>query len=401
MRITSIELFDCKVGKVEPSIKHFNPILVRVNTDQGISGIGEAGICYGTGAAGALGTLRDFAPRLIGRDPMQAEAIWEFLFRGTFWAMGGGPMVYSAMSALDIALWDIRGKALNAPIYQLLGGKTNSSLRAYAGQIQNGWGKVQTPLFAPEEYAAAAQAAMDDGYDCVKVDPVMYYGETGDENSLKNPKYSYYGLLSNQEIRKCYDRLKAVRDTVGPDVDIILETHSLFGANSAIQFGRMVEELNIFYFEEAIHPLNRENMDLVAKSVRIPLASGERIYTRWGYRPFLEDRSLPVLQPDVCTAGGITETKKICDMAHTYDAHIQIHVCGTPVTTAAALQIEAVIPNFLIHEQNTIAQKDAMIDMCVHDYRPKNGYLSIPDLPGLGQSFRDEVMQGYLAYTIS
>jgi len=400
VKITSIEIFDCKVGKVEPSIKHFNPVLVRINTDRGISGIGESGICYGTGATGSLGMLRDLAPQLIGRDPMQVEAIWEFMFRGTFWGMSGGPLVYSAMSALDIALWDIRGKALDAPIYQLLGGKTNTSLRAYAGQIQNGWGKIQTPLFEPEEYVVAAQAALDEGYDCVKVDPVMYYGSTPGENSLKNPKLSYYGLLTTQEVKKCYDRLKAVRDTVGPDVDIILETHSLFGVNSAIQFGRICEELNIFYFEEAIHPMNQENMALVAKRVNIPLASGERIFTRWGYRPFLEKQALAVLQPDVCTAGGITETKKICDMAHSYDARVQIHVCGTPVTTAAALQIEAVIPNFLIHEQNTIAQKDAMIDMCIHDYRPVHGYLSVPDLPGLGQAFRDDVMQGYLAYTI-
>ena len=107
-----------------------------------------------------------------------------------------------------------------------------------------------------------------------------------------------------------------------------------------------------------------------------------------------------MVQPDICTCGGITEAKKIADMANVYDTAVQIHVCGTPVTTAAALQVEAVIPNFIIHEQNTVAQKKAMIDMCVHDYQPVNGKFSIPDLPGLGQSLRDDVMSGYLAYTI-
>lgn len=400
MKIKKIELFDCNVGKVDPALHYFNPVLIRITTDTGISGIGEAGISYATGSTGALGVLRDMAPLLIGRDPMQVEGIWEFLFRGTFWAMGGGPIFYSAMSAIDIALWDIRGKALNAPIYQLLGGKTNTSLRAYAGQLQFGWGPVQTALFEPEEYREAARAAMADGYDCVKVDPIQFYGDTAAENSMSSPKQSFYGLLTPKEMRVMYERLKAVREGVGPDVDIILEAHSLLGANAAVQLGRMVEELNIFYYEEPVHPMNHENMQMIAKKVHIPLASGERIYTRWGYRPFFEKQALAVVQPDICTCGGITEAKKIADMANVYDTAVQIHVCGTPVTTAASLQVEAVIPNFIIHEQNTVAQKKAMINMCVNDYQPVNGRFSIPDLPGLGQSLRDDVMAGYLANTI-
>lgn len=400
MKITSIEIFDCAVSKIDPALSYFNPVLVRVNTDQDVSGIGEAGISYATGSSGAIGVLKDIAPQLIGRDPMQVEAIWEFMFRGMFWGMGGGPIFYAAMSAIDIALWDIRGKALNAPIYQLLGGKTNTSLRAYAGQLQFGWGPVQTALIEPEEYREAARAALAEGYDAVKVDPIQFYGTTPEENAMATLKGSFYGLLKPEELAKMYDRLKAIRETVGPEVDIILEAHSLLGANSAIQLGRMVEELNIFYYEEPVHPMNHENMQMIARKLRIPLASGERIYTRWGYRPFLEKQALAVLQPDICTCGGITEAKKICDMAHTYDAAVQIHVCGSPVTTAAALQVEAVIPNFLIHEQNTVARKKAMTDMCIYDYQPVDGRFSIPDLPGLGQSFRDEVMSGYLACTI-
>ena len=400
MKITRIEIFDCQVSKADPGLRYFNPVLVRVHTDRGVSGIGEAGISYGTGSSGAVGVLKDIAPQLIGRDPMQVEAIWEFMFRGMFWAMGGGPIFYAAMSAIDIALWDIRGQVLNAPVYQLLGGKTNASLRAYAGQLQFGWGPVQTALIHPEEYRQAAKAALDEGYDCVKVDPIQFYGATPGENAMERPKQSFYGLLAPGELRMMYERLKAVRDTVGPDVDIILEAHSLLGVNAAVQLGRMVEELNIFYFEEPIHPMNHENMQMAAKKLHIPLASGERIYTRWGYRPFFEKQALAVIQPDICTCGGITEAKKICDMANTYDTTVQIHVCGSPVTTAATLQVEAVIPNFLIHEQNTVARKKAMTDMCVYDYQPVAGRFSVPDLPGLGQAFRDDVMAAYLACTI-
>lgn len=400
MKISKIEVFDCKMGKVDASLSRFNPVLVRVHTETGLSGIGEAGVCYGSGANGAVGMLHDLGPRIIGQDPMRVEAIWENLFRGTYWAMGGGPIIYSAMSALDVALWDIRGKALDAPIYQLLGGKTNTSLRAYAGQLQNGWGEVQTALFEPEEYAAAAQAALDEGYDCVKVDPLLYYGTTAAESAMFKPKQNYYGLLEAADIARARARVEAVRDTVGPDVDIIIEAHSLLGVNSAIQFGEIIKDLNIMYYEEPIQPMHHENMALVAKKLNIPLASGERIYTRWGYRPFFEKQALAVIQPDICIAGGITETKKICDQANVYDTTVQIHVCGTPVSTAAALQIEAVIPNFLIHEHNTLSRKKAMVDMCVHNHEPHDGRFSIPDLPGLGQELRDDVMRDYLAYTI-
>ena len=398
MKITHIEIFDCNVSEVDSSLYYFNPVLVRIHTDTGISGIGEAGISYGTGSHAAVGMVRDMAQLLIGKDPMNCEGIWEYLFRGSFWAMSTGPIVYAAISALDIALWDIRGKVFQAPIYKLLGGKTHNSLRAYAGQLQFGWGDVQTALFDPKDYAEAAQIALGEGYDCVKVDPIVFY--EGDKNAMTTPKASYYGLLTQTDIDMACARIQAVRETVGKNVDIILEAHSLLGVNAAIQLGRAVEPFNIMYYEEPIHPMNLENMTLVAREVHIPLASGERIYSRWGYRPFFEKQALAVIQPDICTCGGITEVKKICDMAESYDTAVQIHICGTPVTTAAALQVEAVIPNFIIHEHNTVARKKAMTDMCIHDYQPVNGSFTVPDLPGLGNEFNDEVMCRYLVHTV-
>ncbi len=400
MKITSVEVFDCNVRGKDPSLSYFNPVLMRINTDEGISGVGEAGLAYGSGSNAAVGILKDLCPRLIGKDPMNIEAIWENYFRGTFWGMGGGPVFYAGMSAIDIALWDIKGKKLGAPIYQLLGGKTNEKLRTYASQLQFGWGPDQTALFDPKDYAEAAKKAVAEGFDCLKVDPIQFYGTTPEENSLSNPKQSYYGLLKAEDIKRAYSRLKAMRDAVGPDVDIILEIHSLLGTNSAIQLARAVQELNIFYYEEPVHPMNSSAFARVTNNVNMPVATGERSYTRWGYRDLFEKQAVAVIQPDACLAGGITETKKICDYANLYDATVQVHVCGGPVSTAASLHIETAIPNFIIHEHHTIALKKHIIDLCKYDYQPENGYFKAPELPGLGQELNDAVVKEYLAYTI-
>lgn len=400
MKITSVEVFDCNVRSKDPSLSYFNPVLMRINTDEGISGVGEAGLAYGAGSNAAVGILKDLCPRLIGKDPMNIEAIWENYFRGTFWGMGGGPVFYAGMSAIDIALWDIKGKKYGAPIYQLIGGKTNTKLRTYASQLQFGWGPEQTTLFDPADYAEAAKKAVSEGFDCIKVDPIQFYGTTPEENSLNNPKQSYYGLLQADDIKRAYSRLKAMRDAIGPDVDIILEIHSLLGTNSAIQLARAVQDLNIFYYEEPIHPMNTSAFARVTDKVNMPVATGERSYTRWGYRDLLEKQAVAVIQPDACLAGGITETKKICDYANIYDATVQVHVCGGPISTAAALHIETAIPNFIIHEHHTLALKQRIIELCKYDYQPKDGFYVAPELPGLGQELNDAVVKEYLAYTI-
>ena len=394
MKITSIEIFDCKVNKKDPTMASFNPVLIRVNTDEGISGVGEAGLAYGCGSNAAVGMIKDLAPLVIGKDPMKVEAIWESLFRDTFWGMSGGPIIYSGFSAIDIACWDIRGKALNAPVYQLLGGRMKDSLRVYASQVQFDWAPKFKALRQPGEYAEAALKAVAEGYDAVKVDPLMI---DKDESVLpgRSPKQSFYGLLRKEELDMGYQRVKAIREAVGPDVDIIVEIHSFLGTNSAIQFGRLLEDLNVFYYEEPVHPMNADNMALIARSVKIPVATGERSYTRWGFREMFEKQALAVIQPDLCLCGGITEGKKICDMANVYDTTVQIHVCGGPVSKAAALQIETVIPNFIIHEHHTYALKECNVELCKYDYQPVKGQYAAPNLPGIGQELNDAVVKNY------
>jgi galactonate dehydratase len=375
MKITSVEIWDLDIK----TLPWHHPIIIRINTDEGISGLGEVGLAYGTGHSGGAGYVKNLAESfLIGADPMKTEKLWETMFRSTFWGQGGGPVVFAGMSAIDIACWDIKGKALKQPVYQLLGGKTNDSLRSYASQIQFGWSyKGQTKLTKPEEYAEAARIAVADGFDAVKVDPTTF-----NEEGNRTPDLNK--ILPNKTVKMIYNRVKAIREAVGDDVDILIELHAAPGVTSAIQIGHALEELNCMFFEEGVHYLNAALQEKVTRNVNIPMAAGERLYTRWGYRQYFEKQSLDLIQPDLCLVGGITEGKKVCDYAHIYDITVQMHVCGSPISTAAALQLEAVIPNFQIHEHHIIAIQNGNRELCTPDYQPVHGRYSIPEAPGLG-----------------
>ncbi|MGH1430779.1 MAG: mandelate racemase/muconate lactonizing enzyme family protein [Neptuniibacter sp.] len=383
MKINRVEIFDIHC----PERPVWNPVFVRVHTDEGISGVGEAGLAYDLGHSAAANMIKEFAEEmLLGRDPFQTEDLWNLMLRGSFWGLGGGPIIYSAMSAIDTALWDIKGKALGLPVYQLLGGKVNDKLRTYASQLQFDWDEDFAALVQPEDYARAAEKAVAEGYDAVKVDPIMYddKGETHfDRTKLITPK----------EMRLYRSRLMAIREAVGEDVDIIFECHSLPGVSTAIQLGELVEEARCMYFEEPVNYLNSELHKRVADKVNVPIAGGERLYNRWGVRPYLEDQSLDVLQPDIGLCGGFTETKKVCDYADVYDVRIQAHVCGGPVATAASLHLETAIPNFLIHEHHTYAIKKWNRELCIQDPQPVDGFFQALDVPGIGIELNDEVVK--------
>ncbi len=237
----------------------------------------------------------------------------------------------------------------------------------------------------PQEYAEAAKIAVAEGYDAVKVDPTTF-----DENGQRTPDLNK--ILKNKTVKMVYDRIKAIREAVGEDVDILIELHSAPSATSAIQLGRALEEFNCMFFEEGVHYLNAGLQEKVTGNVKIPMAAGERLYTRWGYRQYFENQSLDLIQPDLCLVGGLTEGKKVCDYGHVYDITVQVHVCGSPISTAAALHLEAVIPNFQIHEHHVNALKPGNCELCVPDYQPQNGRYAVPDLPGLGLELNEKVM---------
>lgn len=394
LKITSVDVFELN------QLSFLRPICLRINTDEGISGFGEVGVAYGKTHYAGVGIARDFGEVILGRDPLAIEGIWEHIFRTTFWGMGGGTIVNGGMSGIDIALWDIKGKYMNQPVYQLLGGKTNTKLRAYASQIQFDWDKEHVNLVEPQQYATAARKAMAQGFTAIKVDPIGVTDAGIWARDSSDPEWKMRGRLSDRMMKIAVDRVKAIRN-VSPDLDIIIELHSFTDTNTAIQLGKALEPLNIYYYEEPVHPLNAGAMKDIRDKIDIPIASGERIYTRWGYREFFEKRALQVIQPDICLAGGITETKKICDMANVYDAAVQIHVCGGPISTAAALHLETVIPNFIIHELHEGALKTDLRNTCKYDHMPENGYYTVPELPGIGQELTEQAMESACKYTVS
>lgn len=392
MKITSVE---CYLG--DKGLGGF--VTVKVNTDEGISGFGEAGLAYGKCSEAAFGQCQDFARMVLGMDPFNTEEIWEHLHRHTFWGMGGGVVVTSAMAAIDTACWDIKGKALNLPVYKLIGGKTNKKLRAYASQLQFGWrtliekNDALTLLYDPKDYYDVVKDAMAEGYDAVKIDPVFAPLE-------ERPMAEVMATQGNQ-IRGCYrehdltrsvERIAAAREAGGPDLDIIVEIHSLLDANTAALLGQALEPYRIMYYEEPTMPCNPSVFKHIKERCKLPLATGERSYTRWGFRQFFEDRTLDIIQPDLCNTGGITETKKICDMAQVYDVGVQIHVCGGPIATAAALQVEAAIPNFVIHEEHNANLLKIFKESGKYYHAPVNGFYEVPELPGIGQEMSEQAM---------
>ncbi len=393
MKITKVEIFDLDIPSVGTD---WHPVVVRVITDEGYSGIGEIGLAYGAGHSAGAGMIKNLAELcLIGADPFQTEKLWDVMQKRSFWGLGGGPVVFGAMSAIDIALWDIKGKVLNLPVYRLLGGPCREELRAYASQIQFGWGPGKAwNLCRPEEYAEDTLRIMEEGFDCIKINPIRY-----DEQGNFIPGLN--GILPIKTLNMIVERVKVMREAGGDKLDIIVEMNSRASVSAAIQIAKRLEEFHCMYLEEPVHFLDLALIRKVSEKVNIPLAGGERLYTRWGFHSFIEAQVLDVIQPDIGLAGGFTEVKKICDMAHMFDLSAQIHVCGGPVASAAALHMEAAIPNFIIHEHHVRGIKPGTREICLKDYQPVNGRFKVPDGPGLGITLNDSVVYKSPHYTVS
>lgn len=381
MKITHVDVMQVNVDANAGT--PWRPIICRVFTDEGIYGDGEAALAYCIAAPAAFGMIKDLASLIIGMDPLDNEVIWDKLYKQTFWGQNGGPVVFAGISAIDVALWDIKGKYFNVPLYKLLGGKKRDSLRTYASQLQFGWHDGVTPACSTEDYVNNAKKAMAEGYDCIKVDFFQF-----DKDGRMFTEEDRTRLLKPYYVNLIEERVAAVREAVGPNVDIIMENHSFLDAQSAVQLGRRVQKYNIFYYEEPTTP-NPKVTKFVSDNLEMPIASGERIYSRWQYAPYFEESSLQVIQPDIGNCGGITETKKVCDMAHTYDVSVQIHICSSPLLTSAALHLESVIPNFVIHEHHEFNLNSWNRILCVKDPQPVNGKFYVTDDPGIGNEFSE------------
>jgi len=402
MKIVSAEIFVLDLSLSDNFAEtqgSWHPVILKLTTDDGITGLGEAGMAYGVGHHGAVGMVEDFVKTfVIGANPLDREVIWNKMQRFSFWGGACGPVINATMSAVDIALWDITGKGLGQPIWQLLGGRVQDDLRCYASQLQFSWGDKGEwyNLKDPTEYAQAAANAVAMGYDAVKVDPIMI-NEAG---AVENPN-NMKGALDKKMIRRATSRIAAIRDAIGPDTDIILELHSLTSLTGGQKLAEACGEFDMFMVEEAVnYNASGPAKTLKRRMPHMPMAGGERIFTRWQYRSYLEDASLDMLQPDFCLVGGISEGKKICDMAHAYEVTVQGHVCGSPISTAAAIHIETAIPNFEIHEHHVNALCRANRDICIQDQQPIDGRLIATDAPGLGLDLNEDFVRKH-AQTIA
>ena len=394
MRIVAADIYDVDLHHWKP------PIILRLITDEGLYGLGELPLCYGSGRQGALGMLKELVERFVlGADPMAIEAMWHTLYRRTFWAQGGGPVIYGAMSTIDEALWDIKGKALGVPVYELLGGKVRDSIHCYA----NGWysgewtpGNGSRPQ-SVQEYGEYAAQVVELGYDVLKFNP---FGPPGprDDRSWTD-RAGGGGWADHERVMEPwradigYARVQAVREAMGPAAEIMVDCHGFFGPSSAIEMGRRLVDLRPFYYEEPVDAMNVECMKKVADHVPLKIAAGERLYTRYMFREYIESQVLDLLQPDVGLAGGITECKKIAAAAETYNLHVQPHNCHGPIATAAAVQLDACLTNFLIQElvpfreQITYDLVNEPLEITVVD-----GYMPVPEGPGLGVTLNEELV---------
>ncbi len=355
MKITAIRPFvvDCY---------RTNWVFVKVYTDEGIDGVGEATLEYKEKAL--LGAIEHIEEALLGKNPLEIEKHWHSIYRDAYWR--GGPVLMSALSAVEMALWDILGKTLNTPVYQLLGGKVNEKVRIYV----NGW-------FAgakePEEFGEKAKAVVKRGITAMKWDP---FGKN-------------YLNISNAELDKALRNIAAVREAVGNDVDLLIEGHGRFNIPTAITIAKELEPFRPMFFEEPVPPDQLDALKEVRNKSAIAISAGERLYTRWDYKRLFDLMAADYIQPDISHAGGIMELKKIAAEAECRYIPFAPHNPSGPVANAATLQLAATCPNFEILEimySDVSWRKDVVNEQLEY----KDGCITIPDKPGLGIEINEE-----------
>jgi len=374
MKITKARIHLASIGVL-------HPVFIEIETDEGISGIGEAGIAYGQGGTAAAGMILDLARRFaIGRDPFRIEELYSEMYDHSFWGKRGGAIVFAGISAIETALWDIKGKALGVPIYELLGGAFRDEVEVYA----NGWWADATTV---DELARAAERTVADGYTALKFYPLARVRAAADRNAIAGSgiKHVDRRMIDADFATEAVRRVAAVRAAVGPDVRLMLDLSGGLTPDETIRLCRRWEEHDILFVEEPADPADIGALRRISQAISIPIAAGERFYTRHDFRDALEQRVLDIAQPDIGNTGGIMETKKIAAMAETYGLRVQPHICGGPIATAAALQIDACIPNFMIQELYPYRPRElfALVDDAP-DAKVVGGRMPIPRRPGLG-----------------
>ena len=355
MKVTDIKVFAVDCFRT-------NWVFVKIYTDEGIDGIGEATLEYKEKAL--LGAVEHIKEYLVGKSPLEIEKHWHAIYRDAYWR--GGAVLMSALSAVEMALWDILGKFLGVPVYQLLGGKVHERVRIYV----NGW---FSGAREPEEFAEKAKIAAERGVTAMKWDP---FGKS-------------YLNISSADLDKALRCVGAVRDAVGDSVDLLIEGHGRFNIPTAVKIAKELESFKPMFFEEPVPPDNLDALREVKYRSPVAISAGERLYTRWDYRPMFDKMASDYIQPDISHAGGIMELKKIAAEAESRYIPFAPHNPSGPVANAATLQLAATCPNFEILE---IMYSDVewRADVTNESLEYKDGYITIPGKPGLGIEINEE-----------
>ncbi|MBN2450321.1 MAG: galactonate dehydratase [Lentisphaeria bacterium] len=358
MKIVSLELFT-----VPPRW-----LFLKITTDSGIEGWGEP-IVEGKAATVAM-AVREMECQLLGRDPGAIEDIWQALYRGGFYR--GGPVLTSALSGIDQALWDIKGKALGVPVHELLGGPVRERMRVYS------WIGGETPA----DVGRMARERREQGYTAVKM------GATS----------QCAWIDSGKVVDAVCARLQAIRDAVGLDLDVAVDFHGRIHKGMARVMMREMEPYRLFFVEEPVLCENEEAFRELRRAASMPIATGERNYTRWGFKGLISGGGVDIVQPDLSHAGGISEVRRIAAMAEAYDVALAPHCPLGPIALASSLQVDFCTPNALIQEQSLgihyHKEGDAweyLADPGVFAYR--DGMVDRPTAPGLGIAINEETVR--------
>ncbi len=349
MKVTAIKPFICNAFRT-------NFVFVKVETDSGLYGWGEATLEYKELTVQAA--IHDLESYLIGKDPHNIEAFRHDCYRDAYWR--GGPVLMSALAGVEMALWDIKGKALGVPCYQLLGGKVRDSVPIYV----NGW---FSPAKTPDEFAEKAKEVAAKKFLGCKWDP---FGKAWQQ-------------ISKHDLNSAMECIAKVAEVVGEDVQLLIEGHGRFDIPTAVKIGRRLEEFDIFWFEEPIPPDDKEGMKQVKDRVRVSIAAGERLYNRYEYRQFFELGCSDYIQPDISHAGGLFEMRMLGAEAEARHIGFCPHNPSGPVANAATLQLAACVPNFVMLEM-MMTDVPYRAEICDEDLTIKGGRMVIPDRPGIG-----------------
>ena len=312
---------------------------------------------------------------LVGKDPVDTEAHWSAIYHNA--RMRGGRLETTALSGIDIALWDLKGEILKRPVYQLLGGAQREQIRVYA----NGW--YSNPG-SPEENAEEAKKVVAMGYTALKFDP---FG-----------RFSHY-QISASELNLACDRMAAVREAVGPNGDILLEAHARFNVAATVQIGLRMEEFRPYFYEEPVAPENISELAQVRSRVNIPIATGERLYTKFPFAQIVDAAAADVLQPDIANAGGITELKKIAIIAEPRHITLAPHNVCSPVGAIAEMHLGASIVNFEIQEYHAEFYTEQYFTVFDGFPRQQSGQVTLTDAPGLGLEINEDEISAHPPWT--